>query len=142
MTRAIFSYNESEQFSNFDSTCLSISGNNWIFNYFIECIVGDITPHDGVSEEDKHSQEMNAMTILVKNLPTGRVSLEFFNAFERYIFWILVFLLYFWIFWLIVNRSVNNFLSNAFWNTFSKHQSMLSFWIYIVHCIFFYNIEH
>ena len=49
-----------------------------------ECIVGDITPSDGVSEEDKHLREMNAMTALVKNLPTGRVSLEFFNAFERY----------------------------------------------------------
>ena len=51
---------------------------------FAECIVGDITPSDGVSEEDKHMREMNAMTALVKNLPTGRVSLEFFNAFERY----------------------------------------------------------
>ena len=49
-----------------------------------ECIVGDITPSDGVSEEDKHLREINAMTTLVKNLPTGRVSLEFFNAFERY----------------------------------------------------------
>ena len=81
-----------------NSTWLSISGNNWIYNYFTECIVGDITPDDGVSKEDKHSQEMNAMTILVKNLPTGRVSLEFFNAFERYVFSILMFLLYFWIF--------------------------------------------
>ena len=49
-----------------------------------ECIVGDITPSDGVSEEDKHLREINAMTALVKNLPTGRVSLEFFNAFERH----------------------------------------------------------
>jgi len=49
-----------------------------------ECIVGDITPEDNVSEEDKHNQEVEALLSLVKNLPTGRLSLEFFNAFERY----------------------------------------------------------
>lgn len=49
-----------------------------------ECIVGDITPSDNVSTDDKHMQEMKAMTSLVKNLPTARGSLELFNAFERY----------------------------------------------------------
>ena len=49
-----------------------------------ECIVGDITPEDNVSDEDKHNQEVEAMMTLVKNLPTGRLSLELFNAFERY----------------------------------------------------------
>ena len=49
-----------------------------------ECIVGDITPSDNVSAEDKHEREMKAMASLVKDLPTGRMALEFFNAFERY----------------------------------------------------------
>lgn len=49
-----------------------------------ECIVGDITPSDPVSAEDKHAQEMRAMSVLVENLPTSRIALEFSNAFERY----------------------------------------------------------
>ena len=49
-----------------------------------ECIVGDLTPSDPVSPEEKHKLEMDAMKTLVKNLPTGRMSLEFHNAFERY----------------------------------------------------------
>ena len=36
-----------------------------------ECIVGDITPHDNVTPEDKHKREMDAMEKLVKNLPGG-----------------------------------------------------------------------
>ena len=113
------------------------SCNNWIYNYFTECIVGDITPHDGVSEEDKHSQEMNAMTILVKNLPTGRVSLEFFNAFERYVFSILMFLLYFWFF--LVNcksiRYIFNFCLMHFEILF------LDINVIILNIGRFYNIE-
>ena len=120
-----------------NSTWLSVSGSNWIYNYFTECIVGDITPHDGVSEEDKHSQEMNAMTILVKNLPTGRVSLEFFNAFERYVFSILMFLLYFWI--LLVNcksiRYIFNFCLMHFEILF------LDINVIILNIGRFYNIE-
>ena len=38
-----------------------------------ECIVGDITPHDNVTPEDKHKREMDAMEKLVKNLPGGQV---------------------------------------------------------------------
>ena len=49
-----------------------------------ECIVGDITPQDKVTAEEKHNLEMSAMLSLVKLLPTGRLSLEFYNAFERY----------------------------------------------------------
>ena len=49
-----------------------------------ECIVGDLTPSDNVAAEEKHNREMNAMMTLVKQLPTGRMALEFFNAFERY----------------------------------------------------------
>lgn len=29
-----------------------------------ECIVGDITPFDGISEQEKHNREMNAMNHL------------------------------------------------------------------------------
>ena len=49
-----------------------------------ECIIGDIIPSDPISPEEKHVMETDAMKTLVKNLPTGRMSLEFFNAFERY----------------------------------------------------------
>jgi putative hydrolase of HD superfamily len=31
-----------------------------------ECIVGDITPHDGIDEEEKHRLEMEAMQSLCK----------------------------------------------------------------------------
>jgi putative hydrolase of HD superfamily len=36
-----------------------------------ECIVGDITPHDGVSEEDKHQIETNAIEQMRNNLLYG-----------------------------------------------------------------------
>ena len=49
-----------------------------------ECIVGDIIPSDPITPEQKHVMETTAMKTLVKDLPTGRMSLEFFNAFERY----------------------------------------------------------
>ena len=49
-----------------------------------ECLIGDITPHDGVAEDEKHMLETNAFLKLVKNLPTGRMALEFYNGFERY----------------------------------------------------------
>lgn len=34
-----------------------------------ECIVGDLTPHCGVSPEDKHRQEEEAMETLIKLVP-------------------------------------------------------------------------
>ena len=34
-----------------------------------ECIVGDITPQDKVTPEEKHKKEMDAMRKLVMNLP-------------------------------------------------------------------------
>ncbi len=49
-----------------------------------ECIVGDITPSDPVSAKDKHIMEMEAMSALVQQLPTGRLALEFYNGLERY----------------------------------------------------------
>ena len=36
------------------------------------------------TKEDKQTMETNAFLSLAKQLPTGRMSLEFFNAFERY----------------------------------------------------------
>ena len=49
-----------------------------------ECVVGDLTPSDPVSPEEKHQMEMEAMSNLVKQLPTGRLALEFYNGLERY----------------------------------------------------------
>lgn len=40
-----------------------------------ECIVGDLIPSDPITPEEKHVQEINAMKTLVRNLPTGRMSL-------------------------------------------------------------------
>ena len=40
-----------------------------------ECIVGDLVPDDPITPEEKHKQETAAMKTLVKNLPTGRMSL-------------------------------------------------------------------
>ena len=40
-----------------------------------ECIVGDLTPDDPITPAEKHQMETNAMKTLVKNLPTGRMSL-------------------------------------------------------------------
>ena len=47
-----------------------------------ECIVGDITPEDKVTPEDKHKMEMNAMKDLVEKLP-GPLAKELYNGFER-----------------------------------------------------------
>ena len=40
-----------------------------------ECIVGDLVPDDPITPEEKHKQETEAMKTLVKDLPTGRMSL-------------------------------------------------------------------
>lgn len=49
-----------------------------------ECIVGDMTPSDPVTPEQKHRLEMDAMRALVKDLPCSAHSRELLNAFERY----------------------------------------------------------
>ena len=36
-----------------------------------EAIVGDVTPHDGISEEVKHARELEAMIRITKPLPFG-----------------------------------------------------------------------
>jgi len=48
-----------------------------------ECLVGDITPHDKVSDEEKHKAEMDAMQKLVKDLPDFMCR-DFFSSFKRY----------------------------------------------------------
>jgi putative hydrolase of HD superfamily len=48
-----------------------------------ECVVGDITPHDNVSDNDKHRMEVEAMENLVSRLPPDLANL-FKTAFNRY----------------------------------------------------------
>ncbi|XP_058797427.1 5'-deoxynucleotidase HDDC2 [Phymastichus coffea] len=47
-----------------------------------ECIVGDITPHCGVSAEDKHRMEDEAMEEICKNL--GARGVEMLKTFREY----------------------------------------------------------
>ena len=55
-----------------------------IIHDMAECIIGDITPNDPVSKEEKHEQEVNAMKSLVKDLPCSTHTRELFDAFMRY----------------------------------------------------------
>ena len=48
-----------------------------------ECVIGDITPHDNVSNEDKAAQEDKAFRDLVKELPGHMVHL-IYGSFRRY----------------------------------------------------------
>ena len=48
-----------------------------------ECVIGDITPHDNVSNEDKADQEDKAFRDLVKELP-GHVVHLIYGSFRRY----------------------------------------------------------
>ncbi|KAI1287335.1 DENN domain-containing protein 5B [Halotydeus destructor] len=48
-----------------------------------ECKVGDITPHDNVTDEDKHRQESDAMSFLTGLLSNG-CSDKFSNMFHEY----------------------------------------------------------
>ena len=45
-----------------------------------ECIVGDLTPSDPVTPEEKHIREMAAMKSLVDNL-NSNLAHEFYDAF-------------------------------------------------------------
>ena len=49
-----------------------------------ECIIGDITPNDPVTPEEKHEKEVAAMKSLVKDLPCSTHTREIFEAFMRY----------------------------------------------------------
>jgi len=48
-----------------------------------ECIIGDITPHCKVSEEEKQTREMSAFRDLVSGLPS-HVMADIFGSFKRY----------------------------------------------------------
>jgi len=48
-----------------------------------ECVIGDITPHCDVSQEDKEVKEDNAFKQLVKDLP-GHIVKELYGSFRRY----------------------------------------------------------
>ncbi|CAG2111597.1 unnamed protein product [Medioppia subpectinata] len=48
-----------------------------------ECLVGDITPFDGISVDEKHKLENNAMNYLVSLLP-AKSSEEFKDLFDEY----------------------------------------------------------
>ena len=48
-----------------------------------ECVIGDITPHCAVSQEDKEVKEDNAFKQLVKDLP-GHIVKELYGSFRRY----------------------------------------------------------
>ncbi|MCP3101674.1 HD domain-containing protein [Myxococcus sp. K15C18031901] len=48
-----------------------------------EAYVGDLTPHDGVGQEDKHARERRAMEQLVGKLPRGAEYLALWDEYER-----------------------------------------------------------
>nr|ACO15670.1 HD domain-containing protein 2 [Caligus clemensi] len=50
-----------------------------------ECIVGDITPVDGISDDDKHAREMKAIKELTEPL-RGDLGCDIYTNFERYEF--------------------------------------------------------
>jgi len=47
-----------------------------------EIIAGDITPHDGVSGEDKHAREASALAMLTGDLPAGDEVRTLWNEYE------------------------------------------------------------
>lgn len=49
-----------------------------------ECIVGDLTPHCGISKEEKHAKEMEAMRSLVDTLGGTPVAEEIFQLWLEY----------------------------------------------------------
>jgi putative hydrolase of HD superfamily len=48
-----------------------------------EARVGDLTPHDGVSAEDKHARERRAVEQLFEKLPRGAEYLALWEEYER-----------------------------------------------------------
>ncbi|XP_054153504.1 5'-deoxynucleotidase HDDC2-like [Oppia nitens] len=54
-----------------------------IIHDMAECLVGDITPYDGIPVEEKHRREYEAMDYLVSLLPS-KSSKEFKDLFDEY----------------------------------------------------------
>ena len=49
-----------------------------------ECLVGDITPSDGVSKEEKHSREKSAMRHITDMVPCKEMRDEIMDLWEEY----------------------------------------------------------
>ena len=47
-----------------------------------EALTGDITPHDGVSDEEKHKREEKALRDLVQDIPDGDAYIELWMEYE------------------------------------------------------------
>lgn len=48
-----------------------------------EAVAGDITPHDGLSKEEKHRKEEMGLRQLLKDVPNGNVYLDLWNEYEE-----------------------------------------------------------
>ena len=47
-----------------------------------EALAGDITPHDGVTDEEKHKREEEALRDLVKDIPDGDAYIKLWMEYE------------------------------------------------------------
>ena len=47
-----------------------------------EALAGDITPHDGISDEEKHTREEQALREMVKDIPDSGVYLDLWLEYE------------------------------------------------------------
>jgi len=55
-----------------------------IIHDLAEIIVGDLTPEDGVPEDEKHKLEDNGMRQLLRALPDKQLQLELYNLWRDY----------------------------------------------------------
>eukprot|EP00817_Percolomonadidae_sp_ATCC50343_P007297 CAMPEP_0117426124 /NCGR_PEP_ID=MMETSP0758-20121206/6289_1 /TAXON_ID=63605 /ORGANISM="Percolomonas cosmopolitus, Strain AE-1 (ATCC 50343)" /LENGTH=144 /DNA_ID=CAMNT_0005211081 /DNA_START=180 /DNA_END=614 /DNA_ORIENTATION=- len=49
-----------------------------------EAIVGDITPHDNVSEDDKHQREKDAFETLIAHVTDKKIGEEMYDLWQQY----------------------------------------------------------
>jgi 5'-deoxynucleotidase YfbR-like HD superfamily hydrolase len=54
-----------------------------ILHDIAECMVGDITPHDGLSKEEKHEKEKQGILELFGNIPNGQSFVDLWMEYER-----------------------------------------------------------
>jgi 5'-deoxynucleotidase YfbR-like HD superfamily hydrolase len=54
-----------------------------IIHDMAECKVGDITPHNGLSQEEKHEKENQGIQELFKNVPNGQSFVDLWMEYER-----------------------------------------------------------
>jgi 5'-deoxynucleotidase YfbR-like HD superfamily hydrolase len=48
-----------------------------------ECVVGDITPHDGISQEEKKEKEHTACKEIFKDIPNSQIYLNLWTEYEK-----------------------------------------------------------